>query len=151
MHLISKNGGKWGTGAVGSVTAAHSKFDALELRIVLYISCKSWDLRGDPLYMGLSHQSRDGFVGQCVTAGVPSVWCCPHWNTAPASRDFDSFSMELSQFWWNHRVDEALPKLSGQSSAAEPTHGSAGEQWPAWEGTRVKNCRPLAWKSWALS
>lgn len=70
MHLISiqdrKNGGKWDIGAMGSVTAGHNKFDALEVRILLYIYCKSWDLRGDPLYLGLSDQFRDGFAGQCA-------------------------------------------------------------------------------------
>lgn len=78
------------------------------------------------------------------------MWCCPHCSTALASRDFGSFSVEVSQFWWNHRLDEALPKLSGHS-AAEPTHGSAGEQWPVWEGTRVGNYRRLALKIWAFS
>lgn len=38
---------------MGSVTAAHNKSDVLELRIFLYIYFKSWDLRGDPLPMGL--------------------------------------------------------------------------------------------------
>lgn len=146
-----KNGGKWDIGAMGSVTAGQSKSDALELRILLYIYCKSWDPRGDPLYVGLSDQLRDGLVGPCVQVlSVPSACCCPPWNTALASRGFGRFSVELSQFWWNHRLGEALPKLSGHS-AAEPTHRSAGGQWPVWEGTRVTNYRRLPLKIWAFS
>lgn len=137
-----RNGGKWDIGVMGSVTTGNT-FDALELRILLYIYFKSWDLRGDPLYMGLSDQFRAlcrSVCHQCHQGGAVLT------VTEPLPRDFRSFSMEISQFWWNHRVNEALPKLSGQS-AAEPTHRSAGEQWPVWEGTRVKNYHHLALKS----
>lgn len=82
-----RNGGKWSLDAMESVTAGHNKFDALELRILLYIYFKPWDLRGDLLYMSLSDQFRD----LCV----PSVWCCPHCDRALASRGFGSFSVEL--------------------------------------------------------
>lgn len=139
-----RNGGKWDIGVMGSVTAGHNKFDALELRILLYLYFKSWDHRGDPLYVGLSNQSRALCESVCHQCGAVLT------VTESLPRDFGSFSMELLLFWWNHRINESLPKLSGQS-AAEPTHRSAGEQWPVWEGTRVKNYHRLALKSWAPS
>lgn len=43
----------------------HSKCDAVELRILLYVYSKTWDLKGDLLFMELSEddQFRNGFVG----------------------------------------------------------------------------------------
>lgn len=40
--------GCWATAAAG-----HSKCDALEPRILLYAYSKTWDLKGDPLFMEL--------------------------------------------------------------------------------------------------
>ena len=60
----------WATAAAG-----HSKFDALGLRILLYVYRKSWDLKGDPLYMELSEddQFRNGFVGLCMSVRKTAI------------------------------------------------------------------------------
>lgn len=61
-------GARCSTASWATAAAGHTKFDALELRIVLYVHCTSWDLKGDPLYMELSEedQFRTSFVGLCI-------------------------------------------------------------------------------------
>lgn len=68
MSTKDRRNGKWDIGAMGSMTAGHNKFDALEQRILLYIYFKPWDLRGDPLCMGLSDQFRDLCRSVCLSA-----------------------------------------------------------------------------------
>lgn len=90
---------------MGAVTAGHNKCDALELGILLYIYCKSWDPRGV-----LCPWDCQSTLEMALEVSVGLQECHQHGAVPTVTQplppgDFGSFSMELSQFWWNHRLD----------------------------------------------